>query len=141
MNRSQVELVRQSFARASQIGPHVAATFYSELFAIDPTLRSLFKRDMIVQGQKLMGMLSQIVASLDDLDSVAPALRELAVRHVEYGVEPRHYASAGTALLRTLRHELGPAFTSETRSAWAAAYQTISGIMRDAAYGRSGPEL
>ena len=61
MDQRQIELVQRSFARASRIGPHVAATFYSELFAIDPSLRALFKTDMIVQGQKLMNMLDQVV--------------------------------------------------------------------------------
>jgi hemoglobin-like flavoprotein len=137
MNPVQIELVQQSFARASRIGPHVAATFYAELFAIDPSLRALFQRDMIVQGQKLMSMLNEIVAGLHEPAASEPALRELAERHVRYGVEARHYASVGTALLRTLQHELGREFTPDTRAAWAAAYQLISDTMREAACGRA----
>jgi hemoglobin-like flavoprotein len=36
--------------------------------------------------------------------------------------------------MRTLTHELGPGFTPETRAAWAAAYQMLSGAMIEAAY-------
>jgi len=135
MNQRQVELVRHSFARASRIGAHVAATFYSELFVIEPSLRALFKGDMIVQGEKLMAMLGQVVASLDQPEAIVPAARELAIRHVGYGVESHHYAFVGTALMRTLRHELGPDFTQETRAAWIDAYQMLSDVMREAAYG------
>lgn len=135
MEQRQIELVQQSFARASKHGPHVAATFYAELFAIEPSLKALFKGDMILQGQKLMAMLEQVVAGLRDHETMLPLARELALRHVAYGVEPHHYEMVGTALLRTLRHELGTEFTAETRSAWAAAYQLLANVMREAAYG------
>lgn len=135
MNQRQVELVQRSFARASRIGAHVAATFYSELFAIEPPLRALFKGDMIVQGEKLMTMLGQVVANLDLPETIVPVARALAVRHVAYGVENHHYAVVGTALMRTLRHELGSDFTPETRAAWIDAYQMLSDVMCEAAYG------
>lgn len=112
----------------------MAATFYAELFAIDPSLRAMFKTDMIVQGRKLMDMLERIVASLDDPETLLPQVRDLAARHVGYGVEAHHYTTVGTALLRTLRHELGADFTPDTRAAWAAAYQLLADQMRDAAH-------
>jgi nitric oxide dioxygenase len=139
MDPGQIQLVQRSFARAERLGPHVAATFYTELFAIDPSLRLLFKTDMVVLGRKLMDMLAHIVAGLEAPETILPAVRDLAVRHVAYGVEAHHYAIAGTALLRTLRHELGAEFTAETRAAWAAAYQFVSDTMREAAYGRPAP--
>ena len=134
MNQHQTDLVQRSFARASRVGPHVAATFYAELFAIEPSLRALFRCDMIVQGEKLMTMLTRIVAGLNEPATMLPELGDLAVRHVGYGVEARHYAVVGVALLRTLQHELGGDFTPETRAAWAGAYQLISDAMRQAAY-------
>jgi hemoglobin-like flavoprotein len=138
MDGRQIQLVQHSFARAARLGPHVAATFYKELFAIDPSLRPLFKADMIVMGRKLMDMLGYIVSGLDAPETILPEVRDLAVRHIAYGVEAHHYATAGMALLRTLRHELGGEFTTETRAAWAAAYQLVADTMREAAYGAAG---
>src|SRR5262245_31404480 len=106
MDQRQVDLVQESFARAARMGPHVAATFYNELFAIEPALRSMFKGDMILQGQKLMNMLSYVVDGLGAPDTIMPTVRDLAVRHVGYGVQSQHYTTVGTALMRTLRHEL-----------------------------------
>lgn len=134
MNQAQIELVQRSFAHASRIAPHLASTFYAELFAIEPSLKALFKGDMIVQGQKLMTMLSHVVSHLAEPDAFLPAVRELAVRHVGYGVEPHHYAQVGTALVRTLQHELGRDFTPEARAAWNAAYRHLASVMREAAY-------
>ena len=137
MNSRQTDLVQQTFARTAPIAAHVAATFYAELFALEPNLRRLFKGDMIVQGDKLMRMLGYVVDGLKDPGSLLPTLRTLAIRHVEYGVEARHYALVGTALLRTLRHELGADFTLEVREAWSAAYQFLSQTMCAAAYGEA----
>lgn len=135
MNQAQIELVQRTFAQAARIAPHLASTFYAELFAIEPSLRKMFKGDMIVQGQKLMTMLGQIVDHLAEPDTLLPTVRELALRHVAYGVEAHHYAMVGTALLRTLQHELGRDFTPEARAAWGAAYRYLAGAMREAAYG------
>jgi hemoglobin-like flavoprotein len=45
MDYKQVELIQNTFAKAAKIAPHLAATFYTELFAIAPTLRPMFKAD------------------------------------------------------------------------------------------------
>lgn len=132
MNPNQIALVQSSFEQAARIAPHFAATFYAELFALDPSLRGLFKNDMIAQGQKLMQTLAVIVSSLDQGE--APEARELAIRHLEYGVTRAHYRLVELALMRTLKHELGPSFTPEAREAWAAAYAELSKTMIEAAY-------
>jgi nitric oxide dioxygenase len=137
VNPRQVELVQQSFARTRPIAAHVAATFYAELFALEPSLRPMFKGDMIVQGDKLMRMLTHVVDGLANASDLLPAVQALAINHLNYGVEARHYALVGTALLRTLRHELGADFTLEAREAWSAAFQLLSQAMCEAAYGEA----
>lgn len=136
MDQNQLDLVRQSFASASRFAPHLASTFYAELFAIDPALRSLFRRDMIALGKKLIDTLTFVVENMHDPALWTPAARDLAQRHVAYGVEARHYDMVGAALMRTLKHELGASFTPEARTAWAwaAAYATLAREMCDAAY-------
>ena len=137
MNQRQIALVQQGFGRASRLGAHVAATFYAELFAIDPTVRVMFKGDMIVQGEKLLSMLGAVVEGLSQPETILPVARRLAVKHVDYGVEVRHYALVATALMRTLRHELGADFTPEAREAWNVAYQFLADAMIEAAYGQA----
>jgi hemoglobin-like flavoprotein len=75
MTPDQIDLVQHTFARAAKIAPHLASTFYAELFAIDPSLRALFKTDMIAQGQKLMTMLGQVVDHLDRPETMLPIAR------------------------------------------------------------------
>ncbi len=137
MDPQQAALVQRTFERAARIGPHFSATFYNELFLIEPPLKRMFSGDMIRQGEQLMMFLAFIVHGLDRLDDLLPAVRDLGVRHVGYGVEARHYAIVGTALMRTFRHELGPDFTPEARQAWTSAYKLMSDAMCEAAYGVS----
>lgn len=135
MKQDQIELVQRSFALAIRVRAHFAATFYAELFALDPSLRRLFRSDIIAQGQKLVDTLELAVGALEDVGALTPTLEALAIRHLDYGVEDYHYASVRTALIRTLRHELAGALTPEMESAWVAAYDTLAGAMRRAAYG------
>lgn len=132
MTPDQIALVRESFARIAPQRETVAARFYEKLFDIDPSVRPLFRGDLRAQGTKLMAALGAVVASLDDLGPVLDGVRDLARRHVRYGVEERHYASVGQALMATLQEGFGPAFTPALREAWAIAYGALSGAMIDA---------
>jgi hemoglobin-like flavoprotein len=134
MDARQIELVWRSFAKVVPIRAEAAALFYQRLFALDPDTRALFRGDIAAQGAKLMAALSTVVHALDRLDTVAGKVRALARRHVHYGVDERHYATVGAALLWTLEQGLGPdEFTPEVRDAWSTAYALLSGTMIEAA--------
>lgn len=135
MDQRQTQLVQQSFEEAAGLGEAVAEIFYAELFAIDPSLRGMFKGDMKEQGRKLLTTLAFVVRGLHQPQQIVPAAQKLAVKHVDYGVTARHYTLVGNALLRTLRKGLGDKFTPEVRAAWVAAYQLLANVMREAAYG------
>lgn len=132
MTPDQIALVRQSFSKIAPQRETIAARFYEKLFDVDPSVRPLFRGDLRAQGVKLMAALAAVVAALDDLGPVLDGVRDLARRHVRYGVEERHYASVGQALMATLQEGFGPAFTPALREAWATAYGALSGAMIDA---------
>ena len=132
MDSRRVALVQDSFAQIIPLPDETAAYFYDRLFALAPEVRPLFKGDMGQQGRKLVMTLATIVNGLDKLDRIMPAVRELAIRHIRYGVKERHYDVVGRALLDTLRTKLGPDFDRETEAAWAEAYQLLSDEMIEA---------
>ncbi len=141
MNDDQIAAVQRTFADVAPIADQAAALFYGRLFAIAPQLRPLFKGDLDAQGRKLMAVLSVAVNGLRDLDSILPAVRALADRHVDYGVVLKDYAPVGEALLWTLREGLGEAFDAEVEAAWATVYATLSAAMIEAAYGHAAPAV
>ena len=57
---------------------------------------------MRIQGVKLMTMLAMIVYNLPEPGKILPAIHDLAVRHVEYGVKLADYDRLLEALLWTL---------------------------------------
>lgn len=135
MKPQQIELVQQTFAQAAPIADEVAERFYARLFELDPDLRPLFQSDLKQQGQKLMTVLAFAVRGLDKPDTILGAVQRLGERHLQYGVQPQHYATVGASLLWTLGQTFGPAFTPEVEAAWAAAYTLLAGVMQEAAYG------
>ena len=133
MNDHTIQLVRDSFDLVEPIAPQAAARFYANLFAIDPSVRPLFRSDMIQLGEHLMSMFGMTVAALRDPDVLKPALQSLGQRHAGYGVRDAHYDSAGIALVKTLRESLGVAFTEAVEAAWVEVYDTIASTMKEAA--------
>jgi hemoglobin-like flavoprotein len=132
VNAAQQELVRTSFAKLAVMPEVSAALFYERLFAMNPRFRPLFKNDMRIQGVKLMTMLAMVVYNLPQPGSVLPAIRDLAVRHVEYGVKLADYAALGEALLWTLEQALGEDFTPAVREAWTICYDDLARDMKGA---------
>jgi hemoglobin-like flavoprotein len=135
MTPSDIDLVQSSFAKVAPIADVAAGLFYGRLFEIAPEVKPLFHGDMTEQGRKLMMTLGVVVNGLKDLETILPAAKALAVKHVAYGVKARDYEPVGEALIWTLERGLGPDFSTEVRSAWLAAYGALSGAMIAEAYG------
>jgi nitric oxide dioxygenase len=127
---TQIELVQKTFAVVAPIADDVAALFYRRLFEIDPTLESMFPGNMADQRRKLMVMLTAAVKGLPRLDRLVPVLYDLGRRHADYGVDDRHYATVGEALLWTLEKGLGPAFTPDVKEAWTTVYGVLATTMK-----------
>ncbi|GIX27444.1 MAG: hemoglobin [Burkholderiales bacterium] len=133
MTPQQIALVQSTWSKVVPIQEQAARLFYDKLFEMDPSLRPLFKGDMVEQGRKLMAMINTAVNGLTRLNEIVPAVQALGRRHVGYGVKEAHYETVGAALLWTLEQGLGPSFTPEVRQAWATAYGLLAGVMKEAA--------
>jgi hemoglobin-like flavoprotein len=129
----QIQIVQETFEMVAPSADVVAALFYDRLFALDPSLRPMFKGDARTQGQKLMSTLALVVRGLQRPEQILPAVRRLGERHVSYGVEPAHYDTVGAALLWTLSQGLGDRFTDDASAAWTAAYTMLAELMQEAA--------
>lgn len=131
----KIEAVRRTWAVAASMPEETGHIFYANLFRIDPSVKPLFVNDIARQGRKLSETLDFIVDHLDDVGTLLPDARELAVRHLAYGVEAAHYDSVGAALIQTLRQLLGAHFTAEDEAAWTGVYGVLAKEMRATAYG------
>src|SRR5262245_11170811 len=119
MDATLIDAVRLSWADVEQVEPQAFDLFYGRLFELDPDLRQLFGHtDMVAQKRSLMQTLAVVVASIDRLERLLPALQALGRRHAHYGVRREQFDTVGAALLWTLEQGLGPGFTPQVREAW-----------------------
>ena len=134
MTPEKIALVKSSWQQVLPIKDSAAQLFYGQLFELDPSLRNLFRGDMVEQGRKLMTMIHMVVSSLDNLAPLLGAVEDLGRRHITYGVKDAHYDTVGNALIWTLGKGLGQQFTPAVEGAWAEAYDTLASAMKQAAY-------
>ena len=130
MSDEQIHLLRKTFVALEAEGHVAALVFYQRLFALDPSLRPLFKIGIEEQSRKLMDMLGLAVSL-----SAAPAaldteLCQLGARHSTYGVRAEHYNTVGQAMLEMLADVLGPEFTPPVQDAWASFYTLMAETMK-----------
>lgn len=131
MTREDIVLVQQSWRYIRVIDPVILGdVFYTKLFLDSPFLRRLFPSDMELQYQKLISMLSSIIAHLDKIETISTDVMELSMRHAGYGVKPSHYSKVGDALLWTIEKAMGKDFNPAIRNAWANCYQQLSALMQ-----------
>lgn len=133
MTPDQIDLVRRTFAEVAPIRAQAARLFYARLFEIAPEVRPLFREDLAAQGAKLMGAIALVVGGLDRLDAIRGEVETLGLRHVNYGVLPRHYVAVGDTLIWMLETSLGEILTPEAKRAWISAYDLLACAMMGAA--------
>jgi len=133
MTPHQIALVQGSWKDVLAIAETAAQLFYLRLFALDPSLRPMFKGELREQGRKLIAMMSVAVNGLARIETLVPVIEALGRRHAGYGVKDEHYATVASALLWALEKGLGSRFTPDMQDAWTAAYGLLATTMQGAA--------
>lgn len=131
MNHRQLELVRSSYDRIRRVRPLFADLFNRRLLLIAPVLDRLLPADPAKRDDAFVEMVEQIVAGLDRLDVLLPALAAQARAFRRRGVEPEDYDVAGMALLWTV--ELVLAGSPGAIAAWRDTFELLAGVMKRAA--------
>ncbi len=136
------KLIVDSWRLVVPIAPTAAGLFYKRLFELKPEYRGLFPKEMDGQKKKLIQMFQFIVKSMDWVESdwrevVKPeddlclVVVAMGKRHdVLYRIPEESYDYVGQALLWTLGHGLGDAFTDPIRAAWTELYKVVSITMK-----------
>ena len=132
ITRDQITRVRASWAQVLPIAPMFASLCYDRLFVLDPSLRALFVHaDTASVQRKLLQTFAMVVAGIESLDQLTPAIESLGQRHAAYGVTEAHYGTMREAFLWTLERALGDSFDGETRRAWEVTYELLATAMQN----------
>jgi NAD(P)H-flavin reductase len=124
--------MRASFAKAAATGDEAPLYFYSHLFLSHPETRQLFPVSMAQQRDRLFAALGDVVARVDDLDSLVPILKQLGRDHRKFGTVAAHYPAVGSSLLATLEH-FDDQWSPELAKDWTEAYTLVAEVMVAAA--------
>lgn len=133
MTNLQIEMVKGSWSSVATLDPIlVGDIFYKRLFQLCPEVKPMFRHNLAEQSKKLLHMLSYIINKLNHIDDILHEVKNLARRHVKYGVQQYHYEAVGAALLFTLEQGLDKSWTKDLADAWTTCYTLLSSAMIDA---------
>ena len=129
-----IDALETSFDLVAPKGDELVDIFYSNLFAVAPSVKPLFEgTDMAKQHAMLLSALVLLRKSLRDLDAVVPTLKRLGARHVAYGARPEHYPVVGNVLIGAMAHVAGPGWEPRFAKAWTEAFGVVAGAMLEGA--------
>jgi hypothetical protein len=131
MNHRQLELVRSSYDRIRRVRPLFADLFNRRLVLIAPVLDRLLPSDPGRRDDAFIEMTERVIAGLDRLDVLLPALAAQACEWRRRGVEPADYEVTGMALGWTVEQVL--AGSPAAVAAWRETYELLAGVMKRAA--------
>jgi NAD(P)H-flavin reductase/hemoglobin-like flavoprotein len=127
-----IPAMRANFAKAAATGDEAPLYFYSHLFLSHPDTRQMFPVSMAHQRDRLFSALGDVVARIDDLESLVPILQQLGRDHRKFGTLAAHYPAVGASLLATLEH-FDDEWTPELAKDWTEAYTLVAEVMIAAA--------
>jgi len=125
----QISRLRRSLKTLSDRSTDVSAEFYRQLFAMDPSLRTMFPDDLLLQRRKFVDTLAALIAALDQPQKLDAMYAEMGRRHAGYGVDEAHYDIVGAALLAALRALHGDLWDDGLEEAWASFYGELAEAM------------
>ncbi len=129
----QASRIRASFELVAPRADALVEAFYVNLFAAAPAARALFPSDLTQQRQHLAAAIALVVKHAGGLETLAPALRAMGVRHIGYGATPAHYGVVRDVLIATLAEHAGAAWSAQLAADWRAALDAVAGMMLDGA--------
>ena len=129
-----LDTLETSFDLIAPRGEELVDVFYTRLFDAAPAVQPLFAHtDLKKQKAMLLATLVLLRKSLRDLESIAPKLRQLGARHVDYGAQPEHYPVVAEVMLASMAEIAGDAWTDDIEAAWAGALGLVATAMLDGA--------
>mmetsp|Transcript_99253 Transcript_99253/g.206799 ORF Transcript_99253/g.206799 Transcript_99253/m.206799 type:complete len:350 (+) Transcript_99253:273-1322(+) len=142
---AEIKLVQSTWATAMTLGAeNVGGLLFKKIFEIAPGALELFSfknepdiktwknKKFLQHGLNVVNAVGAAVDGLNFFSTVLPVLKELAVKHVGYGVQAAHYDVVGKALMQTLRDGLGDSWTKPAQVAWAKVWHAVSTTMIEA---------
>ncbi|MFW5451295.1 MAG: methyl-accepting chemotaxis protein [Methylophagaceae bacterium] len=131
--KTEIELLEDSFAALAPHGTKLAARIYERLFEQNPAIVPLFDGIPIAgQEKKLLASLVLLVQNLHKPEVLQDYLMGLGARHEHYGITESHYAMFTENLLVVMAEFAGDIWTTDVQQAWQNTLNTVAITMLEA---------
>src|SRR5689334_1456598 len=130
--------IERSLELAAEIGDPTAAV-YARLFAEQPQMQALFWRDAdgAIKGEMLSQVFAAILDFVGERRYAALMIGNEIITHEGYDVPREVFATFFGVVARTLRDELGAAWTPQIDGAWTALLAELDAYVSPAHPGES----
>lgn len=87
----QSQLVRATIPALKEHGEHIAATFYRNMLAANPSLHNIFNDANLANGRQpraLTATILRFASNLHDISGLIPRLERMCHKHCSLGIRP-----------------------------------------------------
>ncbi|SAK84773.1 nitric oxide dioxygenase [Caballeronia fortuita] len=126
------DIVKATAPVLAEHGYPIIKRFYTRLFEAHPELRNVFNMTHQERGEQQQALARAVYAyaeNIENPESLAAVLKNIANKHASLDVRPEHYPIVGEHLLGAIKDVLGDAATEEIISAWAQAYGNLADLL------------
>ncbi|PYZ97124.1 NO-inducible flavohemoprotein [Alteribacter lacisalsi] len=135
LKESTKEIIRSTAPVLEQEGERITSLFYKKMFQDHPELLNIFNQTNQKQGKQpraLAGTLYAAAVNIDRLESLLPAIRQIAHKHRSLNVKPEHYPIVGKYLLMAMREVLQDSpDIDDIIEAWEETYGVVAKVFID----------
>ncbi|MCK9860743.1 NO-inducible flavohemoprotein [Paenibacillus sp. ATY16] len=131
LNEKTIAIIKSTVPVLEVHGTAITKRFYQLLFASHPELMNVFNHANQRQGKQQTALANTVYAAalyIDKLETILPAVKQIAHKHRSLGITADQYPIVGQNLLQAIKEVLGDAATDEILNAWAEAYGVIANV-------------
>ncbi|MFJ7745913.1 NO-inducible flavohemoprotein [Peribacillus sp. NPDC097295] len=131
LSQKTIEIIKSTVPVLEVHGTTITTVFYKNLLEAHPELLNIFNHTNQKKGRQQNALANTVLAAakyIDQLETILPAVKQIAQKHRSLVVKPEHYPIVGEYLLAAIKEVLGDAATEEIIQAWGDAYGVIAGV-------------
>lgn len=131
LSQNTIRVIKSTVPVLEVHGTAITKRFYQMMFENHPELLNVFNHANQKQGRQQAALANAVYAAalhIDRLETILPAVKQIAHKHRSLGIRAEQYPIVGKHLLAAIKDVLGDAATDEILQAWAEAYGVIANV-------------
>ncbi|MEW5551602.1 NO-inducible flavohemoprotein [Peribacillus frigoritolerans] len=131
LSQKTIDIIKSTVPVLEVHGTTITTVFYKNLFEAHPELLNVFNHANQKKGRQQTALANTVLAAakyIDQLETILPAVKQIAQKHRSLAVKAEHYPIVGEYLLGAIKEVLQDSATEEILQAWGEAYGVIADV-------------